>query len=292
LATLASAADTEEAKRFDLLMYQAQLASLTSAAAVEPYRKKIVEIASALQDQPNIPAIAAQMLLIQSILEGEEWGQVSPQWLELIRVRLRGLVHLIEKKRRKVVYTNFEDTLGEIVEGELKGTVTGSVDLARYREKARMYLQGFLDHMAIHRLRRGLPLTETDLDELQRMLIESGAGSPEELEAATKQAEGLGLFVRSLVGMDRQAALDSLSEFVGDKTLNANQLHFVDMIVQQLTENGVVDVGALYESPYSDAAPRPSHARGPVRPRPGTLESARMPHSLLGEAKEHFSEVW
>jgi type I restriction enzyme R subunit len=255
LATLASAADTEEAKRFDLLMYQAQLASLTSAAAVEPYRKKIVEIASALQDQPNIPAIAAQMGLILSILEGEVWGQVSPQWLELIRVRLRVLVHLIEKKRRKVVYTNFEDTLGEIVEGELKGTVTGSVDLARYREKARMYLQGFLDHMAIHRLRRGLPLTETDLGELERMLIESGAGSPEELEEATVQAEGLGLFVRSLVGMDRQAALDSLSEFVGDKTLNANQLHFVDMIVQQLTENGVVDVGALYESPYSDAAP-------------------------------------
>ncbi|MCX2749933.1 DEAD/DEAH box helicase family protein [Arthrobacter sp. MI7-26] len=255
LATLASAADTEEAKRFDLLMYQAQLASLTSAAAVEPYRKKIVEIASALQDQSNIPAIGAQMVLIQSILEGGEWGRVSPQWLELIRVRLRGLVHLIEKKRRKAVYSNFEDTLGDIVEGELKGTVTGSVDLARYREKARVYLQGFLDHMAIHRLRRGLPLTETDLAELQRMLIESGAGSPEELEAATAQAEGLGLFVRSLVGMDRQAALDSLSEFVGEKTLNANQLHFVNMIVQQLTENGVMDVGALYESPYTDAAP-------------------------------------
>ncbi|GAB2733004.1 helicase-related protein [Arthrobacter bambusae] len=109
LATLASAADTEKAKRFDLLMYQAQLASLNSAAAVEPYRKKIVEIASALQDQPNVPAIAAQMVLLQSILEGDEWGQVSPQWLELIRVRLRGLVHLIEKKRRKAVYSNFED---------------------------------------------------------------------------------------------------------------------------------------------------------------------------------------
>lgn len=255
LATLSSAADTEEAKRFDLLMYQAQLASLDPAAAVEPYRKKIVEIASALQDQSNIPAIAAQLVLIQSILEGGEWGQVSPQWLELIRVRLRALVHLIEKKRRKMVYTNFEDTLGELAEGELKGTLSGSLDLARYREKARAYLQGFLDHVAIQRLRRGLPLTQTDLSELQRMLIESGAGSPEELEAATEQAQGLGLFVRSLVGMDRQAALDALSDFIGNKTLNANQLHFVDMIVQQLTENGVVEIGALYESPYSDAAP-------------------------------------
>lgn len=255
LATLSSAADTEEAKRFDLLMYQAQLASMDSAAAVEPYRKKIVEIASALQDQSNIPAISAQMVLIQSILEGGEWGQVSPQWLELIRVRLRALVHLIEKKRRKIVYTNFEDTLGGLAEGELKGALSASLDLARYREKARAYLQGFLDHVAIQRLRRGLPLTETDLSELQRMLIESGAGSPEELEAATAQAQGLGLFVRSLVGMDRQAALDALSDFIGDKTLTANQLHFVDMIVQQLTEHGVVEIGALYESPYSDAAP-------------------------------------
>lgn len=182
-------------------------------------------------------------------------GQVSPQWLELIRVRLRTLVHLIEKKRRKVVYTNFEDTLGELAEGELKGTRSGSLDLARYREKARAYLQGFLDHVAIQRLRRGLPLTETDLAELERMLIESGAGSPEELEAATAQAQGRGLFVRSLVGMDRQAALDSLSEFIGGRTLNANQLHFVGMIVQQLTETGVVEVSSLYESPYSDAAP-------------------------------------
>lgn len=255
LATLASAKDPEEAKRFDLLMYQAQLASLTSAVAVEPYRQKIVEIASALQDQPNIPAIAAQMVLIQSILEGEEWGHVSPQWLELTRVRLRGLVHLVEKKRRKVVYTNFEDTLGELIESELRGVLTGSVDLSRYREKARVYLLGFLDHVTIQRLRRGLPLTETDLSELEHMLVESGAGSPEELEAAVLQADGLGLFVRSLVGMDRQAALDSLSDFVGGKTLNANQLHFVDMVVQQLTESGVVEVGALYESPYSDAAP-------------------------------------
>lgn len=54
----------------------------------------------------------------------------------------------------------------------------------------------------------------------------------------------------------------SLRDFHADRTHfshpaegDKSALHFVDMIVQQLTENGVVDVGALYESPYSDAAP-------------------------------------
>lgn len=38
----------------------------------------------------------------------------------------------------------------------------------------------------------GLTLIATDLAELERMLIERGACSPEECEAATKQAEALG----------------------------------------------------------------------------------------------------
>ncbi|MHA7209540.1 hypothetical protein [Arthrobacter sp. MDT1-65] len=54
--------------------------------------------------------------------------------------------------------------------------------------------------------------------------------------------------------MDCQAALDSLSEFLGDRTLNSDQLYFADMVVQQLTKKSVVHVGALYESPYSDGA--------------------------------------
>lgn len=31
------------------------------------------------------------------------------------------------------------------------------------------------------------------------------------------------------------------------------------MLVEQPTENGVVELGALYESPYSDAAPAGIH---------------------------------
>ncbi len=35
-------------------------------------------------------------------------------------------------------------------------------------------------------------------------------------------------------------------------TATASQLEFIDLIVQYLTENGVMDAGRLYESPFTD----------------------------------------
>ena len=61
--------------------------------------------------------------------------------------------------------------------------------------------------------------------------------------------------MRSLVGMDREAATAALAEFLGDGTLGANQIEFVNLIVNHLTERGVLLPAALYESPFTDLAP-------------------------------------
>ena len=66
----------------------------------------------------------------------------------------------------------------------------------------------------------------------------------------------MGLFVRSLVGLDREAAKQLMSDFVAGKTLNANQIEFVNLIVDHLTEHGVMDAGLLYESPFTDVNPQ------------------------------------
>jgi len=44
------------------------------------------------------------------------------------------------------------------------------------------------------------------------MLTETGLGSPEQIEKAKADSNGLGLFVRSLVGLDRQAAKKALDQ--------------------------------------------------------------------------------
>lgn len=66
----------------------------------------------------------------------------------------------------------------------------------------------------------------------------------------------MGLFVRSLVGLDRQAAKDAMADFTMGKTLSGNQLEFINLVVDHLTEHGVMEPACLYESPFTDITPR------------------------------------
>jgi type I restriction enzyme, R subunit len=117
-------------------------------------------------------------------------------------------------------------------------------------------LRAHQDHVAIHKLRMNRPLTSADLAELERMLVQSGVGAAEYVNRASTESQGLGLFVRSLVGMDREAAKAALAGFLAGKTLGANQIEFVNLIVNHLTEHGVMEVALLYESPFTDLTPR------------------------------------
>jgi len=58
------------------------------------------------------------------------------------------------------------------------------------------------------------------------------------------------------VGMDREATKEALAGFLVGKTLSANQIEFVNLIVNHLTEHGVMDAALLYESPFTDLTPR------------------------------------
>jgi type I restriction enzyme R subunit len=128
-------------------------------------------------------------------------------------------------------------------------------DFEKFRAKVRMFLRAHQDHVAIQKLRMNRALTETDLDELERILAESGAGRLGEINQAKAESQGLGLFVRSLVGLDRGAAKNALAGFLNGKPLKANQIEFVNLIVDHLIEHGVMPASLLYESPFTDLSP-------------------------------------
>jgi type I restriction enzyme R subunit len=247
--------DDEEAKRFDLLILKLQLCRLLGEPGQERLRRQVQEIASGLLEQLAIPAIREQRALLDELVSDEWWVDVTLPMLEHARRRIRGLVKLLEKRRRAFVYTDFTDELGEIEEVELRGIQVGT-DYERFREKARSYLLQHEDHVALQRLRRNLPLTTTDLAELERMLTDAGIGNAADLEQARRKADGLGLFVRSLVGLERSAASEALAGFINGRTLRANQLDFLSLIVDHLTENGTMPIDRLYKSPFTDIAPQ------------------------------------
>jgi type I restriction enzyme R subunit len=247
--------ENEEAKRFDLLVLNLQLALLRSEPGFARLRDQVKGLAGLLEEKSAIPMVRDQMALIQDVQTDEWWQDVTVPMLEGMRRRLRDLIKLIEKQKRKPIYTDFEDAIGGETVVELPGFGHGTDD-AKFRAKAQAFLRAHQDHISIHKLRMNKALTPADLAELQRMLAESGVGGAEDIQRAAEESQGLGLFVRSLVGLDRQAAKEAFGGFLVGKVLAANQIEFVNLIVDHLTEHGVMDAAMLYESPFTDLTPR------------------------------------
>jgi type I restriction enzyme R subunit len=247
--------EAEEAKRFDLLMLNLELALLRSEPGFARLRDQVKAIAGLLEEKSAIPMVRAQLELIAELQSDEWWPDVTVPMLERVRRRLRELVKLIEKRQRNPVYTDIEDELGLETEISLPIFTVGD-DFEKFRAKARLFLREHQDHVAIHKLRMNKPLTSADLAELERMLAESAPWGADETTQARETSHGLGLFVRSLVGLDREAAKEALAGFLSGKTLGANQIEFVNLIVDHLTEHGVMPPELLYESPFTDITPR------------------------------------
>ncbi|MEU0061751.1 DEAD/DEAH box helicase family protein [Streptomyces albidoflavus] len=244
----------EEAKRFDLLALRLQLAVVSGDPGFTRLRDQVQEIASTLLDQLTIPAIKAQQILLDEVAGDEWWQDVTLPLLETMRRRLRGLVRLIEKTKRGVVYTDFEDELGELTAASLKGMEVGT-DLTRFEQKIRIYLNTHQDHLAVQKIRRNKQITALDLSELEAIFVEAGIGTAEDIAYIKDTNGGLGLFLRSLTGLEREAAALAFDAFQQGKTFTANQLRFVNELIDYLARNGTIGVDALYESPFTALAP-------------------------------------
>ncbi len=237
------------AKQFDLTIYRTQLALLRADAAFGGLKKRICELASSLEELANVPMAAAEMALIQEVQTEEFWQDVTLPMLETVRRRLRALIKLIDFKKRPIVYSDFEDRTGPMNEIEVRGIPIGT-DMEAFRRKARAFLRPYENHISILKLRRNEPLTKTDLAELERMFVEAGVDAE---SIGQLQAEGgLGRFVRSLVGLDREAAQAAFADFLNGRALTADQHEFLNLVIDHLTARGVMDPALLYQSPFTD----------------------------------------
>ena len=240
----------EEAKRFDMLMLKTQLCVLNSSIGFDGLKAAVQKIAAALELQDSIPAIRVQMVLIQSIGTEEWWEDITVGMLEATRKQLRLLVKLIEKKSKSIIYTQFDDEIGAGTDVNLPLAATG-LDYDKFKAKTRAFLKEHDDKLALQRLRRNMPITATDLQELEKILLEQASGNSSYVDKAREEAHGLGLWVRGLVGLDRNAAVEAMAEFLNDKTATAAQIEFAKMIVEYLTVDGAIDAGRLYETPFT-----------------------------------------
>ncbi len=271
VAGLPSEIDTDdiESRMFDLTALRMQLALAKSNETVfESHRRLVVEIAMLLEEKSAIPAVKTQLGYLAAVQETDFWEGIGLSGLEDLRLRLRELVPFLDKKKRNIVYTNFQDEV--IGVREERTLYMPKMTGAQYEKKVKEYLQNHLDHLVVHRLRTNQPLTDTDLKGLESTLVEIGEEDGETLFSgllARSEAPSLAYFVRSLVGLDRTAAKAAFSGFLADRSLTPPQIRFIEMVIDQLCARGVIEASALYEAPFSNL-----HSEGPDALFDGNVE--------------------
>lgn len=243
------------AKEFDLLCLKLQLAILKRTNDFVKLRDQVRDLLSQLETKREIPMVKDQLPLIEEVQAEDWWIDATPWMIDDVRTQLRDLIKFIDRQEQRIVYTNFKDTVGIVKESNVPTYQTGFSPY-QYRKKVEAYIRANQDHIAIAKLKRNAPLTELDLESLQTMLFNSSEiESQEQFEKVFGKDLSLKLFIRQLVGLDRHAAKQAFAHYLEGSNLGANQIRFVETIIDYLTQNGIMDPGQLYETPFTEAHP-------------------------------------
>jgi type I restriction enzyme R subunit len=246
-------ASNEMAMRFDHLALRLQVAQLEEGVIPEGLRLQVIELAHQLEAKASIPNVKQQLHFIQQVQSDEWWQDLTIPLLEELRRNLRLLIQFIDKEKREVVYTTFQDELGEMTGKNVVGIMGGGSGLTQYRKKVEAYIRSHEDHLTIQRIKRNRPVTEKDLEQLEEMLFQaSGMEKREEYDETIHPEKPLGVFIRECVGLDRAAAKAAFAEFLEDTTMNSTQIQFINTLIDYFTQNGVMQPQHLTEPPFSD----------------------------------------
>ena len=264
-------------RRFDLTILDLQLAVVTASTGFERLRDQVKGTASVLENYTGIPAIAREIDLLSELQTDEWWENITLGMLDDVRKRLRALVPFIEKSKQQIVYTNFTDKLGDIV-AQPSGMTPALSNFSDFRKKAQDFLKKHLDTVAILKLRTNTPINAADIEELQKILLESGVGRTVDFERAEQEVGDFGTFIRSLVGLDHTTAKEVFGSFLAKSSYTVDQINFINLVINDLAQNGVVTAARFYDAPYtaiSAVGPQALFSSDQIQEIDDLLESVR-----------------
>ncbi|MBU5627671.1 DEAD/DEAH box helicase family protein [Oscillibacter sp. MSJ-2] len=238
--------DEATAVQFDSLMYGIELAYLVGKTYTKA-RKDLMKKIRAVADVSNIPAINTQKAFLDQLLHTDYVESAGINEFEQIREAMRDLIKYIPLKERHFVETDLAD---EIVSMEWHESELESHDLDSYKKKVNYYIRQHQDELVIAKLHSNQPLTEQDVEQLERILW-SEVGTKEEYQREYG-AKPLGELVREIVGLDMNAAKAAFSQYLGDVNLDQRQSYFVNQIINYIVRNGLMkDLSVLQDTPFT-----------------------------------------
>lgn len=240
----------ERAKRFDALLYAAVLATL-EGKSVAKQRRATTDICEALEGKTTIRQVEAKLETIKFAKSDELWNGGDPTAFERVRRELRELCQFLENETAEAlsVECDFDDVVLTRTEDAAFDVL--SFDKKAYRREVERYVTEHKNDEPIYRLRNNLPLTKLHWEELERVFeVELGEGATSEQLNEAREGVTLGLFVRKIAKMERDAVSRAFEEFFDWSKLTPEQFEFLQRVVNHVVDNGFAEPRDLMKAPF------------------------------------------
>ena len=233
--------DNEQAKWFDLWLFNMELQEIIGENDYSKAIQKVTTISAVLLDKTTIPAVAHKKEFLKETMSNEFWSNITLSKLEKVRLEIRDLVQFLEREFLVTIESNFSDS---VIEKEGGNVI--SPQFKNYKQRVIDYLSENSEYGAVYKIKNLIPLTQKDIAELSDILCHK-LGTQQDYDNI---ANGLsfGVFVRKIVGLEKEAVTKVLSAYLNQYNFNAKQQEFLQQVVHFVLQNGDIVPNDLYES--------------------------------------------
>lgn len=223
--------DEEESKYFDLWIFNMELEEITGDKDYSKAIQKVTTICDALTDKFSIPEVASKKEFIKEVMETDFWENVNLTKLEKVRSELRELIKFLDRHVWTIIESNFQDST--IVK---EGGSSPRPQFKNYKQRVIDYLCENSWKGAIYKVKNLIQLNNEDIKELEDILCDE-LGTKEDYDGISNKMS-FGVFVRSIVGIDKEKIMSLIAEYQNQYNFNSRQQEFIHQIVDFVLENG------------------------------------------------------
>lgn len=239
----------ENAKRFDVLALTIELGLLDSEVDATRCIQRVQLIAEQLQQKASVPQVEAKKDTIAEVLTPVAWENADLKWLEKVRTDLRDLMKFLIGERGKTFVVDIEDVISD------NGESSGVAPQVSYKQRVLDYLAANRNLPVLRKIYQVEQLTQADMTELERIMWEElGTRNDYDRFVSGKNCgPNVAILIRSLIGVDRKAAMDRFGKFISGAALTAEQEEFLSSIISYVCLNGdITRESVVNDDPFGD----------------------------------------
>lgn len=210
---------------------------------------KVAVLGDKLIQLSHIPVVREQLAFVEQTQSNEFWQNLTLPDAEQLRQNLRSLIRLIPKSEAPIYQTNFQDSIIGLRDVEV---LLPYMRMDSYKQRVERFIRENQHHLTINKLRNNLAITSMELEALENLLFDASERGTKDDYIREYGEKPLGVFIRSILGLDANAAKQAFAEFLNRGNLNANQMTFINNIIDYLTKNGVIEKRMLVLPPFTD----------------------------------------